>query len=211
MSLLILKEEALRFSLIALESYRILSGTLLVLFVPGICGDHKCDPIENYTNGSTLFRYVTLINVITLISFLALYGIEIRREYRLTRYLLATPTLPTDSESVSKEIGLLKEDKKEKLQKLTNIYRIIGITTLCSFLINTLFSGYVIITEYGSDRGPVMVVTNTILIGSKLYDIYMIITAEKNVFFSAYKKTHLQFNSANPLKCGIRDDSIVIS
>jgi len=196
-----LKQELWRLMLIAVQGYSVLNGTLLVIFVPGVCGDHRCDPIENFQKGSIMYRGVSMVNLVTLASFIALYTVEIRREYRLNNYLLVDDTMPNDSAIVSQQMETLKTDKKEKLNTLTQMYQMIGTVTLCIFLINTVCSGYVIFRDYGNDRGPEIVVTSTLLIGNKLYDIYKIITAEKNVYLSAYESRHVQFNCAKPSKC----------
>jgi hypothetical protein len=198
---LIFQKELKTLLIIAIEAYRVCSGTLLVIFVPGVCGNHACLPHENYMNGTTLYRGIVFVNLATLFVFLALYGIEIRREFRLHTYLRINKALPTDSESVGKSIELLRTDKKVKLNTLTHIYKIVGIVTVVTFIINTFLSGYIIMTEYGNDKGPVIFATNTLFISGKLYDIYTIVTSEKNVYFSAYEKNHLQYNVANPEKC----------
>ena len=195
------KKELKTLAIFLIEAYRVCSGTLLVLFVPGVCNGRACLPIDNFSNGSTFYRGIVFVNVATFFCFLALYGIEVRREMRLNNYLLIDNTQPTDSETVGKSIEMLRQDKKVKLHSLTELYKLIGITTVVVFAINTALSGYIIITEYGNDKGPAMFAANTVLISGKLYDIYSIVTAEKNIYFSAYEKRHQQFNLANPVKC----------
>jgi len=195
------KKELKTLLIFLLEAYRVCSGTLLVLFVPGVCNGRACLPFDNFLNGSTFYRGIVFVNVVTFFCFLSLYGIEIRREYRLNNYLLVDNSLPTDSETVGNSIDKLRADKKVKLNNLTQIYKIIGLTTVAVFMVNTVLSGYIIITEYGNDKGPAMFASNTVLISGKLYDIYTIVTAEKNVFLSAYDKNHKQFNLAKPAKC----------
>lgn len=197
------KKELWTLLIMAIESYRVFNGTLLVLFVPGVCGGRACLPTDNFMNGSTFYRGVVFVNLITLLFFLSLYGVELRREFRLHKYLMVNNTMPTDSETVGKSIEKLHADKKDKLIQLTQIYKFTGILTVGAFVINTVLSGYIIITEYGNDKGPVMFATNTLFISGKLYDIYTIVTAEKNILFSAYEKKHIQFNVANPEKCQI--------
>lgn len=195
------KKELKTLAIFLIEAYRVCSGTLLVLFVPGVCNGRACLPIDNFSNGSTFYRGIVFVNALTFFCFLALYGIEVRREMRLNNYLLIDNTQPTDSETVGKSIDRLRQDKRVKLNSLTNVYKLIGITTVIVFAINTVLSGYIIVTEYGNDKGPAMFAANTVLISGKLYDIYTIVTADKNVYLSAYEKRHQQFNLANPVKC----------
>ena len=62
------------------------------------------------------------------------------------------------------------------------------------YIINTIVSAAIIFTGYMNDKGPVLLVTNTLLIGGKLYDIYRTVNTESNVFLSAYINHKLQFN-----------------
>lgn len=201
------KKELWTTSLICIESYRVFTGATLVFFVPGVCDGRQCTPYQNFTQGSTAFKVACLLNVLTLISFATLYCVEIRREYRLSKYLLISPTLPTDSLLVGKAMEKLKAEKKINLQNLTRMYELFAMGTLLMFLVNTVASGYVIYTEYANGQAPMMVVTNTVLLGGKLFDIYTIARAKKNVYFSAYNKQHVQYNDANPAKC---DPQLVI-
>jgi hypothetical protein len=195
-----LKKQLFTILLILVEAYRVGSGTLLVLFVPGVCGDKACLPTDNYQNGTVFYRGIVFLNLATLLFFLALYGIEIRREFRLHTYLRFDDTLPTDSKSVEKTIETLQADKKVKLDSLLQVYKAIGSATVCMFIVNTVLSGYIILTQYANDKGPVLFATNTLFISGKLYDIYTNVMAEKGVYLSAYRKKHTQFNGVNPEK-----------
>ena len=53
---------------ILIEAYRIFNGTLLVIFVPGVCGGRACLPQQNYENGSTLYRVNCGFNLVALLS-----------------------------------------------------------------------------------------------------------------------------------------------
>lgn len=196
-----LKQELWRLSLIAIQGYSVLNGALLVIFVPGVCNGRRCSPLDNFQQGSVLYKGVAIVNLVTLVSFIALYAVEIRREYRLNNYLYIDNTMPMDSATMSQHMSFLKTEKKEKLHMLTQMYKLIGTVTLCIFVINTICSGYVIFRDYGNDRGPETVATSTLLIGGKLYDIYKIIAADQNVYLSAYESHHVQFNCAKPSKC----------
>jgi hypothetical protein len=68
------------------------------------------------------------------------------------------------------------------------------------YVINTVISAAIILTSYMDDKGPVLLVTNTLLIGGKLYDIYRTVNTEPNVFLSAYINHKVQFNDVVPEK-----------
>jgi hypothetical protein len=177
---------------ILLEAYRVFNGTLLVIFVPGVCGGKACLPQQNFENGSMIYRVNCGINLISLLAFIALYSVEVCREYKLMSYLRSNPEKPSDAVTVKSVFENLIEERKIIIHKYDLIYkRVVGITVFI-FLINTVLSGYVIITEYGNDKGPILFATGTVLIASKIYHI--ISTYANDGYVSAYTQTRTQFN-----------------
>jgi len=185
---------------ILIDMYRVGTGSLLILFVPGTCGGKACLPLDNWKNGNTFYRIGACFNVITLFTFAILYAAEIRRENRLITYLKYTPELPTNSEDVGRVIQRLTETRRTNLLKLNIRYQRIGYITIAIYIVNTIISATIIFTGYMNDKGPVELATNTILIGGKLYDIYRTVNTEPNVFLSAYINHKLQFNDVMPAK-----------
>ena len=68
--------------------------------------------------------------------------------------------------------------------------------TIGFFTVNTVLSGYVILTEYANDKGPILFATGTVLIASKMYSIATVSSAH----MSAYTQKKIQFNDVNPAK-----------
>lgn len=200
MSLEKYKSKLFTAAVIVLDMYRVGTGTLLVLFVPGVCGGRACLPMDNWNNGDTLYRVGVACNLLTLLTFAALYAAEIRRENRLNTYLTSSPELPMDSENVGLSIQRLTETRRTRLLTLNTRYQRIGYITIAMYIINTVISAAIIFTGYMNDKGPVLLVTNTLLIGGKLYDIYKTVNTEPNVFLSAYINHKLQFNDVVPAK-----------
>jgi hypothetical protein len=182
-------------AVILLDMYRVGTGSLLVLFVPGVCGDKACSPLDNWIHGDIFYRIGVACNLLTLLTFALLYIAEIRRENRLNIYLKNSPALPTDSEEVGKVIQRLTVPRRERLLRLNMYYQRIGYVTIGMYVINTVVSAAIIFTGYMNDKGPVLLVTNTLLIGGKLYDIYRTVNTEPNIFLSAYINHKLQFNN----------------
>ena len=183
---------------ILLEAYRIFNGTLLVIFVPGVCGDRACLPQQNFTNGSTLYKVNCGVNLAALVIFMALYAIEVRREYKLAEYLCVNPQKPSDAVTIKAAFESLTAEKQNKIHTFDKLYQRVIIATVGIFVINTLLSGYVIGTEYANDKGPILFATGTVLIASKIYNIISIGFSEG--YASAYLQTRSQFNDAQPLK-----------
>jgi hypothetical protein len=184
---------------ILIEAYRIFNGTLLVIFVPGVCDGRACLPQQNYEKGDTLYRINCGFNLAALLTFMLLYAVEIKREYTLTTYLRVNPELPSDSTTVKAAFTKLTIERQNMIHSLDRLYqRAIRFTILVVF-INTVLSGYVIMTEYANDKGPTLFATGTILIATKIYNILTIGTYEGYV--SAYVQKRMEFNDAQPSKC----------
>jgi hypothetical protein len=177
---------------ILLEAYRVFNGTLLVIFVPGVCGSKACLPQENFMNGSTLYKVNCGVNLAALVVFIALYTIEVQREYTLGEYLRVNPEKPSDAITTKAAFESLADEKKNKIHSFDRLYQRIIVATVCTFVANTLLSGYVIGTEYANDKGPILFATGTVLIASKIYNIVSISFSEG--YASAYLQTRSKFN-----------------
>ena len=177
---------------VLLEAYRVFNGTLLVIFVPGVCGDRACLPQQNFLNGSTLYKVNCGVNLAALVVFMALYAVEVQREYTLGEYLRVNPEKPSDIATTKAAFESLTDEKKNKIHSFDRLYQRIIIATVCTFVANTLLSGYVIGTEYANDKGPVLFATGTVLIASKMYTILSISFSEG--YASAYLQTRSKFN-----------------
>ena len=183
---------------ILLEAYRVFNGTLLVIFVPGVCGDRACLPQQNFTNGSTLYKVNCGVNLTAFVVFMALYAVEVRREYKLAEYLRVNPEKPSDAVTIKAAFESLTAEKQNKIHSFDKLYQRVIIATVCTFIVNTLLSGYVIGTEYANDKGPILFATGTVLIASKIYNIISI--GFSDGYASAYLQTRSKFNDVQSLK-----------
>ena len=66
-------------STLVLEIYRVLMGAFLVLFVPQKCGSGICSLSQNMNRDNTFSRLVLGFNSFTMLAFLGLYLIEVKR------------------------------------------------------------------------------------------------------------------------------------
>jgi hypothetical protein len=199
--MLTLKEAALKALTpltILIEAYRVFNGTLLVIFVPGVCGDKACLPQENFMHGSMLYRINCGLNLVTLVAFILLYSVEVRREYKITAYLRINPELPSNTMTVKAAFDKLTVDRQEKIHSFDALYKRVVTLTLFMFVMNTLLSGYVILTEYANDKGPILFATGTVLIANKIYTIMSI--SNYDGYVSAYLQKRLEFNDVQPGK-----------
>jgi hypothetical protein len=190
-----------------IELYRVVVGTCLIWFIP-----HSCDLDSTSGYGSIselkqaqacgwfpegVHSYAIILNLITLGSFLALYGIEVYRENALISYLEVTPLLGTDNESVGEIVAKLDPKKRKKLYYIDTVYFGFGGFCMCAFGANSIFSGIVLLHNV-DNKTVTTFITDILFMMTKLYRIHYVINTEKNIFYSAYMTNFVQFNDLDP-------------
>jgi len=183
---------------VSLEFYRVMISSLLIIFVPQKCDDHVCSLMENLHSDNDIYSIGLIINYITCISFIIMYIFEMRREEKLIKMLEVNNTISTDNESVGKRLDIFPEEKRQKLFALDSHYQYASYSVMCIYALNIIFSGMVI-NEYSlGNQTLVIFLTNILFMVTKLSNVYIIINTEKNIFFSAYLNTKVQFNDIDP-------------
>jgi hypothetical protein len=183
---------------IVVELHRIMVGSLLVAFVPQKCGDQVCKSFSHLQSSNPIVLGNFLMNIITFVTFLVVYGIEIQRESKLMKYLTIDKFMPIDSTSIEEQLECLSSKKKKGLLQLNYIYKVSAIVAMVVFVGNSGYSAYTVYTHYLDDKTITGFATNLFFIASKLYNIHQVMHTEQNVFLSAYLKDRLQYNCADP-------------
>ena len=83
-----------------LELYRVLMGTMLIMFVPQKCGEEMCGITDNMFRSTDVYSANAGINIATLIAFVYLYVVEVRRENTLITYLDINKEFACDNDAV---------------------------------------------------------------------------------------------------------------
>ena len=183
---------------VSLEFYRVMVSSLLIIFVPHICGDHICAIQETVHNNDLNYTIGLIINYITFASFIIMYICEIRREEKLIKLLEVNNKISTDNVSVGKRFSVLSEAKQRKLFLIDKHYKYISYSVMGIYSTNIIASA-IAISEYSlGNQTMLFFVTNILFMITKLSNVYIIINTEKNVFFSAYLNTKVQFNDIDP-------------
>ena len=183
---------------VSLELYRMMISSLLILFIPQKCGDHICEFMENLNYPTQIYYITLIINYITMGSFLIMYICEIRREEKLIKVLEVNNTISTDNESIGKRLEVLDLNKRERLFLIDRYYQYTSYFAICIYIINAILSG-VVIQDYSLGNQTMMVyLTNILFMVNKFSNVYIINNTDKNIFFSAYLNTKVQFNDIDP-------------
>ena len=187
-------------STLVLELYRVLMGAFLMVFVPQKCGDDICSVSQNINREDGLSRLTVAFNSLTLLSFLFLYFIEVKRENKLITYLEVNKFKSLDNDSVGTALQQLDISKKDSILKYDVYYQKTGY--LCTFIfgINSALSSVVIYTHYLDSKTITVYLTNLLFMSLKVLDVYNTVNTKPNIFYSAYLKNKVQFNDVDPDK-----------
>jgi len=182
-----------------LEFYRAIMAAFLVMFVPQKCGVDVCGTTDNMLAGkSGLYDAAGSINIVTFLSFMYLYYVEIKREHKMIDYLEMNRELPKDNDSVGEALVKLDKGKQDELHSLDHKYLYAGYTAMFMFLANTGLSAVPIINNSLDAKTYTVLLTNVLFIASKLHEVYSIVNTKEHVFYSAYLTERQQFNDVDP-------------
>jgi len=88
--------------------------------------------------------------------------------------------------------------KKAQLFNVDKHYQYSSCFVTIVFVVNTIYSWQVIYVRSLGNQTLLNFVTNILFMVSKLTNVIGIINTDKNVFFSAYLNTKVQFNDIDP-------------
>lgn len=183
---------------VAVEFYRALVASFLILFVPQDCGGHVCSFSENAQTGpDPLYNAGFAFNCITMAAFAILYYAEVRREGKLIAYLDVNPAKPSDNTAVGVVLGELPKYCSEAILYYDGLYIKAGYTVIVCFAVNTVLSGLVVYKYYLDDKTTTTYITSVLFVIQKLIQVYATLKTEKNVFYSAYLSGKIQYNDVD--------------
>ena len=185
---------------LVLELYKVLMGAMLVIFVPQKCGSAMCSISQNIERTDSLSQSALSFNIITALSFLALYFVEVKRENKMINYLEVNRFTPVDNESVGEALEKLDVAKKQKIWDYDGYYQKTGYASTIAFTLNAILSFIVVYDNYLDSKTITVFLTNILLMGLKVADVFSTVNSKKNVFYSAYLKNKVQYNDVDPDK-----------
>ena len=191
---------------LVLELYKVLMGAMLVIFVPQKCGSVMCSISQNIERTDALSQSALSFNIITALSFLALYFVEVKRENKMINYLEVNRFTPVDNESVGEALEKLDVAKKQKIWDYDGYYQKSGYISTVAFTLNAIISFIVVYDNYLDSKTITVFLTNILLMGLKVADVFSTVNTKKNVFYSAYLKNKVQYNDVDPDKIMMDND-----
>ena len=176
------------------ELYRVVTSSLLILFVPQMCVDHVCTINENLVWVYPIYNITLVLNFTSMFSLFTMYVIEIQRENILIKYLHVNLELPNDNSSVGNKLTQITIQNSDKIYKIDKYYQLSSYIASFIYTLNIMFSAAVVNHFYAGGQTLSTFITYVLFMATKLYSVYTITSTEKNIFYSAYMKTNVQFN-----------------
>jgi hypothetical protein len=158
-------------ALFIFQSYKVIMGSLLILFVPQECNENDnnvCSLKNNLTKTDDLFHTVTLgFNFLCVFLFMGMYFVELRRENWCVKHFDINHDFPDNN--LDKIIDEKPELKLELNKKNKRYFRI---TTLASsvYAINLILSSIIVYTNYVGIQAVTSYVSYVALILLKIYN-----------------------------------------
>jgi hypothetical protein len=177
-----------------IELYRVITSSLLILFVPQKCVDHACSLKENFEWTYPFYNTTLTFNFLTLFAFMVMYYFELRREYLLIKYLDVNEKLPNDNETVGQVLEMLPQENKQSILKIDKWYSRSGYTAMLMFVVNSFLSGFCVYHFYLNNQTTMTLTTYILFVLLKFIGVWKVIHTPTNVFCSSYLHVNIQYN-----------------
>ena len=176
-----------------LQFYKILTGTMLTLFIPQNCDKQICTINENYENKDINHKITLYWNMLTLFSFIMTYFYELKRENWSIKYLDIDYNLPDNNlKSV-----IIKEPKLDKqMDKMNKYYKNIVSVTMFLYFVNLCLTIRLLNINYHSSSTLSCFISFSLLVMMKLYNSFTVAynSVKSDKMTSAYMSEFVSFN-----------------
>ena len=182
---------------VLLEMYRVITSSLLILFVPQLCADHICTTTENLVWETNTYNTGLCFNFISMAFLVNMYYLELVRENTLIGYLAVNPELANDNEGVGKQLELLPVNKQNKIFSINKQYRNSFYGALSVYSLNMMLSAAAVNRYYAGSQTVSTFVTYVLFMATKFGSVYAIVSTDKYIFYSAYLSGKVQYNDVD--------------
>jgi len=185
--------------LFALQIYKVVTGTMLSLFVPQSCEDTLtntsalCTLQENYENQEVYHRATFYVNCASMFAFLVTYALEMKRENWSIKYLDIDHEKPDNSLKV-----IIREEPvlDKQMDRLNLIYWRSLILTTGLYAINLGLTVNILSQNYHSSSTISCFISFVLLVTLKLYNSLSVAreSLRNDKMMSAYMSEFVSYN-----------------
>ena len=190
--------------LFLLQSYKVIMGSMLVVFVPRQCDDDICSFRQNVQNTETYNLAALSFNFMSIAAFLITYAVELRREN------FCVHNFDIDHDVGDNNLAIVLKNKPDLLKELhshNNLYYRVTAATFFVYLVNFILSDIVLYNDPTFWKvGLAPYFSYILLILMKLYNCYFISSSsiKEDKALSAYMT---EFSSFNVIDADMLEDS----
>ena len=187
-----------------LQFYKVLTGTLLTLFVPQACYSEIsdwseertlqiCTLTQNYENNEVYHRVTLYWNFFSFLLFIMCYIFELRREHWAIKFLDINNDIP---DNALKEKIVEEPQLDKKMDQLNKFYYHSLLLTSGVYFINVGLMIKILITEYHSVSTLSCFVSFVLLVMMKLYNSLSVgyQSVKNDKMMSAFMSEFVSFN-----------------
>ena len=186
------KERMKTIFIFLLQSYKVLMGSMLVLFVPQSCGDSVCSITDNLYREDELHRTSLVFNFLSTLCFITCYTIELNRENWCIEHL------DISDDYGDNNLPLVLKERPElemALHKINDRYYYSSQITAGVYSVNLILSTTSIYFNNAGTTTITAYMSFVILILMKLYNAIFVSTdSKKNMALSAYMSELQSYN-----------------
>ena len=176
-----------------LQFYKIVTGTMLTLFIPQNCDGQICSITQNIENENRYHKMALSWNIMTMMSFFVMYIFELKRENWSIRYL----DIDNDKPDNALKETIIKEKDLDKKMDLLNLYyyHIVNFTIFMN-MVNIGLVVKILYNDYHSQSTVSCFVSFSLLILMKLYNSFSVAyqSVKNDKMMSAYMSEFVSYN-----------------
>jgi len=184
-----------------LQLYKMLTGTLLTLFIPQSCEiqinnvteNRICSFEQNYKNNDIHHQKTLYWNILTMVLFIGYYVIELKRENWSIKYLDIDNDKPDNS---LKEIIVEEVKLDSEMDRLNKWYYNMVCITIFAYFINILLMIKIVKEDYHSSTTISCFISFSLLVLMKLYNSFTVAkeSVKNDKMMSAYMSEFVSYN-----------------
>jgi hypothetical protein len=176
-----------------LQVYKVMTGTMLSIFLPQNCGNEMCSLTDNYHNTEVYHRVVFSWNCLSAFMFFCSYLIELYREEWCVKYLDIDNNFPDNS---LKNVIIKDKVLDRKMDRLNIYYYRILIVNTFVYFVNMLLTIQMINDNYYNNSTLSCFISFSLLVMMKLYNSLNVgyQSVKNDKMTSAYMSEFVSYN-----------------
>ena len=176
-----------------LQVYKVMTGTMLSLFIPQNCGTEMCSLNDNYRNNEVYHKTTFYWNSFSALLFVCCYLIELYREEWCVKYLDIDNDYPDNS---LKKIIVQEKELDKRMDKLNKYYYHILCINSFVYFVNIVLTIKMINDSYYNSSTLSCFISFVLLVLMKLYNSFTVAhqSVKNDKMMSAYMCEFVSFN-----------------